>query len=222
MPNGSVDDSELLRIAIREALASIAGPMPGRVDSYDASAGTATITPMLTRPVPTADGGAQYEPLPQIYSVKVIHPGGEDWALHIPLKQGDSVLLVPLKWDPSPWEPQGQRSNPRDRRMFSIAHAIAFAGYRPNNKPIAGASADYPTWQHKDGFQVTLKSNALEVGGASDAAALASKVDDLANIVNNHVHPYTWTGSAGSGSTSVLASPYTGGPSGSTKLKVGG
>jgi hypothetical protein len=217
MPQGELSLEELIRIAVDAGVARVNTSLPGRIESYDAESQTANVTPMLKRPVYTANGEPTYEQLPVIRSVKVLHPGGEDWALHIPLKAGDTVELRVMQWDPTGWQTTGQVSEPRDLRTHHLAHVVAVPGYRLDSKPIPGASADFPTWQHKDGFKVTLKSNALEVGGSSDAAARASRVEAELDSIQNAFSTFV----PGSGGAS-FPNPYVRVSGvGSTKLKTG-
>lgn len=219
MPNGSQNLESVIGLAMEALAGRINTALPARVDSYDAPSQLATVTPMVKRPVPSSEGDASFsfEALPQIRDVRVIHPGGQDWALHIPLKPGDSVLLIVLQWDPSGWQQTGEVSAPADTRTHSIAHAIALPGYRRDGQRLAGVSSDYPTFRASGGFTVTLKPTGMEVGGASDAAALASKVNLLSQAFAAHKHAFI-----GAGTVDVVTPVFTHQDTASDKLKVGG
>lgn len=183
--------------------------MPGRVESYDAGNQTATIRPMLRRLVPTPDEDDIVEEIPLVYSVPVIHYGGAGWRVHVPLAAGDTVLLVYLQWDPSEWIRTGDLSEPADQRMHSASYPVAIPGLRHSKNKIEGASSSDVTIE-KDGFKITI-SDKLVVGGDSDAAALASKVDDALQEISqafatfvpgtggaNFPNPYLYTSSTAS------------------------
>jgi hypothetical protein len=218
MPTGDQSLEDVIRAAVEAAVARIFTGTVGKVDSYDASTQRANITPQIRRVIYTAEGEPTTEALPMLRDVRVLHPGGEDWAMHIPLKAGDTVLLLPQQWDPTAWQSTGQLSNPRDSRTHHLAHCVALAGYRQDSKPIPGASSDFPTWQHKDGFKVTLKASTLEVDGASDAAALASKVNQALTDIALAFSTYI-PGTGGSSFPDVFVWADT---TASSKLKVGG
>lgn len=197
MPSGSLTLEEVFRLAMDGRLAQLNTAMPGRVQSYNAAKQTADIKPTLKRAVPTPDGDYILEELPVIPSVKVIHPGGTDWALHIPIATGDTVQLIINQWDHSEWSRTGEVVGPADKRDFSLAHAVALPGLRLDSKPITGASATNTTLHHSSGFAITVTPTTFEVGGNGDAAALASKVltelQALVSTFNSHVHPYVDT-----------------------------
>jgi hypothetical protein len=221
VPKGSQSLESVIELALEAGMGRINTALPARVESYDSATQMAVVTPMLNRPVPSSEGDSayQFETLPQIRDVRVIHPGGQDWALHIPLKAGDSVLLIVSQWDPSLWQESGEVSAPADIRPHSLAHAIALPGYRPNPQRLAGVSADHPTFRHKDGFTVTLKSDSIEVGGASERAALESKIHSELDLIQNAFSTFV----PGSGGAS-FPNPYlrAGRTVGSTKLKTSG
>ncbi len=60
----------------------------------------------------------------------------------------------------------------------------------------------------------------MAIGGSTDAAALASKVDALEIAFNAHTHPFVATGAVSP--TSVPTAPSNNAPYGSTKLLLGG
>jgi hypothetical protein len=218
VPSGNQDLEDVITAAINAAISRVFTGSPGRVESYDAATQRADITPMVRRTLYTAEGEPVPEDLPMLRSVRVIHPGGEDWALHIPLKRGDTVALLGMTLDPTAWQSTGQVSAPRDVRTHHLAHAVALAGYRIDSKPIPNASADYPTWAHKDGFKVTLKPSALEVDGASDAAALASKVNQAFTDIALAFSTYA-PGTGGGSFPDIFVWADT---TASSKLKTGG
>lgn len=212
---------ELIQTAIESMTSELCVALPGRVESYDSDAQTADVKPMIRRLVPTPDEDQIAEELPVIYSVPVCHPGGNGWGLHIPLAAGDTVLLVFSQWDPSEWRRTGDIASPPDQRSHNMSHAIAIPGYRSTRAPISGASASDVTFM-KDGFGITIKTDKVEIGGSSDAAALASKVDDLISNFNSHIHTTTATVGTGPVGTISPTTSTVSGSAASSKLKLGG
>lgn len=218
MPRGTPSLEELVAMAMEAKLATVNVALPGRVESYNASTQRADIRPVIRRAVPTPEEDYILEDLPVIPNVRVIHPGGEDWAIHVPIKEGDTVELIFQQWDPSEWMRTGEVSEPADKRRFSLSHAVALPGFRKADQTIPGAVADAITITHKDGFSVKVTDQRVEVGGSSDSAALASKVADLETAVANMFSTFNG-GTGGAAFPNPFAPP---GNYGSAKLKVGG
>lgn len=181
--SGNLSIAEVLQRALDGQLAQLNTAMPGRIISYDHATQTAKIKPLLKRAVPTPQDDYILEDLPEIPRVKVIHPGGDTWSLHLPLAVGDTVQLVINQWDISEWARTGNESAPADRRRNSLAAAVAFPGLRADGKAIEGTSATDATLRHSSGFSVTFKNGSVEFGGGSEALAVASKVDAEINKI---------------------------------------
>lgn len=223
---GDLSMAEVLRLALDGRIAQLNTAMPARVESYDHTTQTARVKPLLKRAVPTPEEGYTLEELPEVHRVKVIHPGGEDWALHLPLKTGDTVQLVINQWDLSEWSRTGNASAPADRRTHSLANAVAFPGLRADAKAITGTSATNATLKHAGGFAVTFTPTGIQIGGASDALALASKVDAEINkiwafLTTSAVTPIDGgTAFKVSATTALSATPVA--PTASTTAKASG
>lgn len=224
MARGTPTLEELLSLALEAKLATVNVALPGKVEAYDAATQRADIRPLVQRAVPTPDEDYILENLPVIPNVRVIHPGGEDWAIHVPIKVGDTVELVFQQWDPSEWMRTGQVSEPADKRRFSLAHAVAIPGYRKNGQNIQGASADNLTIRHKDGFEVAFTPDAMEVAGSSDAAAKASAVKDELDDLKAVFTTWVVSPNDGGAALKLAVATWAGTPASvaSTKLKVGG
>ncbi len=211
-------------MAMEARVATINVALPGRVDSYNATTQRADVTPLIKRAVRTPDEDYLYEDLPQIPNVRVIHPGGEDWALHVPIKQGDTVQLIFQQWDPAEWMRTGEVSAPADKRRFSLAYATAIPGFRAADQTIPGAVSDAITLSHKNGFVVKVTNSRVEVGGNSDSASRASLTDDQLNDLKTAINGWTPVPNDGGAALKVALTTWLAdvANTGSTKLKVGG
>jgi hypothetical protein len=210
---GTPSESELLTLVMDRLMRGLA------------VAQVADIKPMVKRLVPsgTEDREDLEEERPTIPSVRVLHYRAGGFYIHAPLQAGDTVLLVVLDQDPTVWVRTGDIARPADRRLHHLAHAVAIPGLFPSTAALAGLGGNLQLGK-EDGFKLEITASRMEVDGSSDAAALASKVDDLASKFNSHIHTTTATVGPGPavGVISPTTGPYTGGASGSTKLKVGG
>lgn len=215
--SGTPGLEEVISIATEAAIANIEVCLVCTVVSYDVDNQTANLRPVMTRRVPNPDGGTVVETLPDIPAVRVCHPGGASWSLHVPIKAGDAVAILCSKLDFSEWLRTGNRSATADQRVFSLSFAIALPGLR--RVPISGASADDVTFIHESGFKVSLKSTGvMEVGGNSDSAALASKCNQIDSRIAATIASFL----PGSGGASFATAYSAVGDTASTKLKVGG
>lgn len=209
-----------VKSAIESRVRNIHTAIPGRVESYDAGTQTASIVPMVIPTVPGADedDGEAAAPLPKLLSVPVIFPRAGDFAITFPVRKGDTVLLIFAERDIGRWRATGEREQPIVSTPHGISGAVAIPGLYPSGEALSGVHEDALFLGQPGGFGVRITDERAEVGGDSDAAALASKVDALIKAFDSHVHPGVMTGE---GSTAVTDSPV-GGTSASSKLKLGG
>jgi hypothetical protein len=202
--------------------------LPGRIESYDAAAQVADVTPLIRRAVPRADGGTLAEPMPTIRAVPVVWPRAGDWFLHMPLAPGDTVLLVCCERDLARWRQTGELSDPVDRRAHHLAHAVAIPGVYPRTEPLNDTPIDklvigkqfsgigepaIPVLTVRIGpFDIKLGTES-----ASDFVALASLVAaELAKIQTT-----LGTGSAPvGGGTVTFGTPYVPASVAATKVKA--
>ena len=184
--------------------------------SYNNSTQTADVRPMVKRQVPTDDEtGRIAEELPVIPTVPVIFPNGGDFFISFPLAVGDTGLLVFSERSIQSWRQTGDVSDPGDVCMHDIESAVFIPGLRTAKDPISGTSGSNMVIAKEGGLAITVTASQMQVGGSSDAAALASVMESWKTIFNSHTHP------APGGATSATATPFTGSAA-STKLKVGG
>ncbi len=204
-------------------------------EAYDPVRNSVTVKPLLDRAIPAADGGYQAEELPEIYDVPVAWPMfGGAWTkfqMTFPIAVGDELLCVFPDYDIQAWRTSGQRSEPGDCRSHHLAGAVALpCALRTLSQPMTSFNATAMEFGHEAGLRVAVTQTQMQVGGVTDAAALASKVDALATAVADvrafviaHTHGGVTTGSGASAvPTGPFPGGYSGGSSASAHLKVGG
>lgn len=193
---------EELLAATREAdLEELSVAMPGRVESYDAEAQVADVTPLVRRVISRDDGRIVTQQLATVRAVPVCWPRAGSWYLHMPLTAGDSVLLVCCDRDPSRWRSSGLVSDPPDRRTHHLAHAVAIPGVYPRTRELADTPTDELVLGYDGGATVrikrivtgegtryeiildTLAEGLVRAGGpgADDPLSLSSRVDAVIN-----------------------------------------
>jgi hypothetical protein len=220
---GTPTQAEALARVLEARLRDLHVALPGRVESYDSAKQTATITPMVRRVMPgtSEDSPDVMEDLPGLQSVPVEWMEAGDFYIHLPLKAGDTGLLIFNQWDPSRWRTSGEVSDPVDHRLHHPAHAVFLPGYKTAARAISGLPASDMVMGKRGGLQIKVTSARMEVGGATDAAALSSKLDAILNILS------TWVVAPNDGGAALQVAinawkVLNPGTTGSTKLKVGG
>lgn len=209
--------AELLEAYGEAAASELHTALPARVESYDASAQVADVTPVLRRTLTTEDGSAVTEALPTLRRVRVVHPRahGGGWHLHMPLTAGDFVLLVVLERDPTRWIATGEVSPTPDTRLHHLAHAVAIPGLYPHADRLTDPPTDALVVGREGGARLVLKSDGsvvlygdgIKLGSdtAAEALALASKVaDELAAIAATLL-----TGTSATGGAVTFGTAYT-------------
>lgn len=219
----TVTTSELIRRAMDARLLDVHTALPGRVRSYDAAAQTADVEVMIKRSVPTGGDEAApvLETLPVLPSVPVAFPGGGGCFLTFPMAQGDPVWLVFAERDTSQYRVTGAVSDPGVQATHGLSGAVAFpCRVGPRSAALSTTEESGAELGKINGTaNVIVKAATTEVGGATDAAALESRVKVLETHYLSHTHAVT---GASTGSPNVVTPPYVAQTFGSTKLKVGG
>lgn len=208
--------------------------MPAVVQAYDATKQTVDVQPLLQELQKNDDGTTQPVTLPVVPSVPVVFPGGGGFRVTFPIQQGDIVLLVCADRSIDRWSAGsgGQPVDPVALTRHMLADAFAIPGVHPLGAPLQSAPTVGATLGQDNGLQVTFMPNHIEVGGKSDAAALASSVlsqlQALITTFNSHTHDIAVTG-VQVGSGTGVGSAATPSPSAaaatnpaSTQLLVGG
>lgn len=219
----AITTSELIRRAIDARLLDVHTAMPGKVRAWDAATQTADVEVMIKRSVPT--GGDEEEPvletLPVLPSVPVVFPGGGGCFLTFPMAVGDPVMLVFAERDTSQYRATGAVSDPGVQATHGLSGAVAFpCRIGPRSAALSGVeSSGVEIGQANGGANVVVKASTTEVGGNSDASALASRVKALETHYLNHTHAVS---GAATGVPNVAVPPYTAQTFDSAKLKVGG
>lgn len=211
-----------VKSAIESRVRNIHTAMPGRVESYDAGSQTASIVPMVIPTVPGADedDGEAAAPLPKLLSVPVIFPRAGDFAITFPVRKGDTVLLIFAERDIGRWRATGERERPIVSTPHGISGAIAIPGLYPSGDALSGVDEDALFLGQPGGFGVRVTDERAEVGGDSDAAALASKVDAFFDAFVG-AQPVAQDGGAAI-QTAVMEAWGASDTTASAKLKLGG
>lgn len=203
--------SEALEAVLNSRMADINTCFPGEIVSYSAENQTATIKPMVRRPQLSSDINEyedEYETIPNIPNVPVAHPRGSNCSIHIPLQAGDSVIVVVTQHDMSQWRATGQQADPQTGLTHDLTSCFAIPGaFHGRQKLGSDAVSSSDITIVNGGFITTIKNNRIELGGSSDAAALASKVKNLETALISHTHTGVTVGTGVTGTSLQLTAP---------------
>lgn len=209
--------SQLLADAMESRLRDLHVALPGRVERYIPETDSVDVQPMVQRMVPGDDpeyDAPAFETLPVLPSVPLQRPRGGGFYVGLPVAKGDTVLLIFCERDIGQWRKTGDVANPGDQRIHSLAAACAIPGLFESSRKIDGYDGTTFSIGREGGLKIDITYSQMEVDGASDAAALASKVDAEFTKIST-------TLSSVVGAT--FGTPYAkGGSVASAKLKVGG
>jgi hypothetical protein len=212
-PDGTdVSLTDLLEQVIEKALQTMAGPMIGKVDTYDAAAGRVAITPQIPLSV---DG--EIVAAPKLPAVPVCWPRSGTHAITFPLAAGALMELVPLGHDHSRWMVAGTSGQqPTDDRRFSLSDLVAI--------PVAPSPLSAPPdpTSYDSAWGVLFGQWKAGDNTASDFVALASLVRTELQVIRSaydlHVHPL---GTPNTGPpTTLFGSPLPSNATACTKLKA--
>lgn len=183
-----ISEAEVISSAIDSRWLDLHKAGPARVESYNASANTVTVTPVLWRHIPTDDGDYVAESLPQICDVKIAWPRAGGFGITLPIQKGDFVLLLFCDAPLGAWRQNGQPGDPGDPERHGMSGAVAIPGVYPDKQNIANPSTNSmiigstttPTAQ----IEITSSQIRL-VAGASQSVP---RGEDLETWLMAHTH----------------------------------
>lgn len=192
----SPDTVEVIRAAFDYMKQGLYTMLPGAIQSYDPTTQKATIKPLIKRALPTNDGGELLEALPVLTDVPVRFPRGGGAFMTFPVKQGDFGILEFCMYSLDAYiAGDGTDTDPGDFRTHDISDAIFHLGVGPDSKAIQNVDPDNVVVGFEGGVEIAINKDKMFLGSrtASDALALASKVDARCSAIESnlqtHVHP---------------------------------
>ncbi len=209
--NRTPDLIEVIRAAMTELSSEIFVALPGKVEKYDSTKQKADVKPLLKRGFTYDDGTDDVDVLPVIPEVPVVFPRGGGYFLSLPIKKGDSVLLVfsDRSLDLFLQSSGKVDLDPVDLRQHDITDAVAIPGLYPFPRAIVDDISNDLAMGKEQGAQVRVKTSTVEAtsGGspsAADFVAMAQKVDDFISKLDA-VFRTDWTVVAQDGGAALKA-----------------
>jgi len=156
-------ESTPYKLMQQQIMSSIRVAMPGIVVSFDAGSQTASVKPAVNDSI--IEGGKQKSvPLPVISDVPVAFPQGGDYAVTLPVKDGDACILIFADSCIDAFAQSGTESAQAEVRHHDLSDAIAIVGISTGNAPVPGYDPDNLEMRHKDKpIKITLSDAALDL-----------------------------------------------------------
>ncbi len=190
--------AEVLRASMDAFAGELHTALPGRVESYDVDAQTATVKPLVQRVVIDASGEEITESLPVLTGVPMQFPRAGGFFVSLPIAQGDLGMLIFAEASLDKWlAGRGEEVDPVDPRRHDLSDAWFIPGGYPSREALADAHESNLVVGKDGGTQAHFKDGEISLGSenAVDFVAQAAKVvAELGAIVtgfNGHVHPVT-------------------------------
>ena len=172
---------EAVEAVAQSAVAGVNVALPARVEGFNASEGTVSVTPLIGA---RTNQGAEVA-LPTLSGVPVSFPTGGGYTFRFPLGVGDLGVLLVCDRSLDEWKAgAGQRVQPTARRRHNLADAVFLPGVQPR-----GSSLTLPATADAEGLYLgQIGINALEEQRRVEVTSegkllLGDGIDDVISLV---------------------------------------
>ena len=176
---------DFVNLAIQARESDLRVAMPGIIMEYDTKTHHASVQPAIKRKLSNRKETFKY---PVLSHVPVIHPRSATAIIKVPIKVGDSVLLVFCDRGLRNWiTSDGDYKDPSDNRMHSINDAFAIPGGYPELKLFPTANPDALEIQVKPGTKITIGNDQNDLIAMAHTAftQLSSLCAQLSSTLTN-------------------------------------
>lgn len=184
------DTEESLRLAIDGALAQLWTAAPGIVQAVDLAAQTCSVQPSVQGQVADAAGNVRTVNLPLLVDVPIVFPRAGGFALTMPLKTGDEVLVVFGARCIDAWWQSGGVQPAAEARMHDLSDGFAIPGPTSQPRKLANVSTTAAQLRTEagDAFIELGADGAVTITGSSIALNSDTLTHNGTNISSTHVH----------------------------------
>lgn len=130
------DLDELTRVALEDRLLDLHTSLLGKVTAVYPD-GTADVQPLTRRPVPSTDGGLQYERIPEIPRALLLAFGTPRSSISSTIQSGDTVWVLCPEADISQALESGTEVEPASVARHSLACALAIPVCLPGRANVS-------------------------------------------------------------------------------------
>lgn len=160
--------AEIVKHGVEAGLSQVFKAGPAEITAYDPVTNTAFVKPSVKHSTyDVFTGERSYNELPEIPFVPVCFPRAGDFVMRLPMKKGDTVLLVYCDASMAEWRDGGGTTEPEDARLHSIGWPVAIPGLFPDSSPMspidAIAAASSAIFGAVGGAQVQVSSSGINI-----------------------------------------------------------
>ena len=142
---------DVLRTAIRGALAGVWTALPGEIVTFDGDPQTATVQPTIQAQIQGPNGDPKLVDMPLLLDCPVFFPRGGQAVFTFLVAAGDECLVVFSSRCIDSWWQNGGIQPPARLRMHNLSDGFAFVGFSSKPKKIANFSTSAAQLRSLDG-----------------------------------------------------------------------
>jgi len=161
----------------------------GVIESFDPEKQTAVIQPAIKRIVTTESRSTvtyTSENYPLLVNVPIVFPGGGDWFLTFPVKNGDECILLSMERSIGNWKKFGGLQDPDNfKRKLSFKDVVAMVGIQSQASTLKEFNSTEPEIRNRDGtIKMTMGSEGMLLTGNLNVTGNIV-VDGTASLAGN-------------------------------------
>jgi hypothetical protein len=145
------DLQEGIREAVLGFFSGLWTALPCIVQSVNLAQGTCNAQPTIQAYVRQPDGSQTWVTLPILQNVPIVFPCAGDFALTLPIAEGDEVLVIFASRNMRLWWKTGEISIQPQLRKFNLTDGFAIPGPRSIPNVLSNISANTAQLRSKDG-----------------------------------------------------------------------
>lgn len=151
---------QLIEETFEYGMTNVHTAFPAVVKNYDAETRRAEVQPSLKRKM----SNSEFMDLPIIVDVPVLYFGTTKAGIHIPLEEGDEVLIVCSERCLDSWKDAGGDSiEDTDTRKFSMPDAVAIPGLQAQTFPNISEKENCFALHHDSKIVITTEKTTITV-----------------------------------------------------------
>jgi hypothetical protein len=151
--------SDTIKSLIRVAI-------PGIIQSFDVATQTCVIQPAIREKITNSDYSTSWKDLPLLLDVPIVIPRAGNFALTLPVQQGDECLVIFSDMCIDGWFSLGGLQNQLEKRRHDLSDSFAILGTYSQPNKISNYSTDSAQLRNLSGTQyIELKNDEINIVG---------------------------------------------------------
>lgn len=194
------DQEAAIRAGFTSLQAGIWTAMPGIVVDVDFTTATLSVQPAIQGSYTDESGNTQFVNLPKLINVPIVFPTAGGFALTLPVKKDDEVLIVWACRCIDAWWQSGGIQRQVEERMHDLSDGFALIGITSTQNVLPSVSTTSAQLRTKDGTKyIELTSGGINmVGNVHITGNLVASGEVTAGSIPLTAHLHTGVTSGGS------------------------